>query len=275
MFKQHLLIASFLSLVSVVHCKPYILLTSSRNKCFNVVAPPSETIEITYEAPDVDGVQFDPQNAAKMDGSNEESSFGKDGLDSAFNKRMQRKLERFGTPGLTLTVSQKLQNQVPIENRNDEKGRSYGVGRMREDCKKEGSLLFQTSEGDGIVNVCIHALGASIDKPMRIYINVVVDEDKATDSYEPDKEAMMKQAGEVKETMTRLERDFQSLTNRVRTISNSADYNKEQEVEFHDHSVSMNRAASYWPIIRLVFLIITGIAQANHIIGFMKAHRIS
>ena len=247
------------------------------DSCWRVdwlISLPVYLLTPTCLSSDVEGAQFDPQNAGKMDGNNEES-FGKDGLDSAYNKRMQRKLDRFGAPGLTLTVSQKLQNQLPIENRNDEKGRSYGVGRMREDCKKEGSLLFQTAEEDGIVNVCIHSIGASVDKPMRIYVNVVVDEDLATDSYEPDKESMMKQAGEVKETMSRLERDFQSLTNRVRTISNSADYNKEQEVEFHEHSVAMNRAASYWPIIRLVFLIVTGLAQVNHIIGFMKAHRIS
>jgi len=48
---KRLLIVSCLSLVSVAYCKPYILLTSSRNKCFNVVAPPGETIEINYEAP--------------------------------------------------------------------------------------------------------------------------------------------------------------------------------------------------------------------------------
>lgn len=216
-----------------------------------------------------------PLNIALNDANQEESSFGIDGLDSGYNRRMQKKLDRMSTPGLTLTVSQKLKNQIKIEQRNDDKGRSYGVGRMREDCKKEGSLLFQTSEEDGTVNVCIHSIGSSIDKPMRLYLNVIVDEDKATDSYEPDKEAMMQQAGEIKETMTRLERDFQSLTNRVRTIINSADYNKEQEVEFHEHSVSMNRAASYWPIIRLVFLFVTGLAQVNHIVGFMKAHRIN
>mmetsp|Transcript_5735 Transcript_5735/g.13504 ORF Transcript_5735/g.13504 Transcript_5735/m.13504 type:complete len:188 (+) Transcript_5735:486-1049(+) len=187
---------------------------------------------------------------------------------------MQKKLDNLAAPGLSLTVSQKLQNQVSMERRNDEKGRSYGVGRMREDCKKEGSLLFQTAEEDGTVNVCVHAIGSSIDKPMRIYINVVVDEDKATDSY-ADMEAMIQQVGEVKETMTKLERDFQSLTNRVRTIINSADYNKEQEAEFHEQSLAMNRAASYWPIIRLFFLFVTGLAQVNHIVGFMKAHHIT
>ena len=215
-----------------------------------------------------------------MDAMNsaQEEAFGKDGLDSGYNQRMQRKLDRMrdrAPQDLTLTISQKLSNSVSMERRNDENGRSYGVGRMREDCKKEGSLLFQTSDEDGSVNVCIHAIGANIDNPMRIYLDVVVDEDYATDSYEPDTEAMMKQAGEVKETMTRLEREMQSLTNRVRTIINSADYNKDQEIEFHEHSVAMNRAASYWPIIRLVFLFVTGLVQVNHIIGFMKAKRIT
>lgn len=224
---------------------------------------------------DVDSVDYAGHLNA-MNAPDKEESFGKDGMDSAYNKKLQRKLDRLATPGLSITISQKLQNQVSPEKRNDDKGRPYGVGRMREDCSKEGSLLFQTSEEDGAVNLCVHALGSSIDKPMRIYINVVVDEDLATDSYiEDGKEDFMQQAGEVKETMTKLERDFQSLTNRVRTIINSADYNKEQEVEFHEHSLAMNRAASYWPIIRLVFLFVTGLAQVNHIVGFMKAHRIS
>ena len=45
-------------------------------------------------------------------------------------------------------------------------------------------------------------------------------------------------------------------------------------VAFHDQSIAMNRAASYWPIIRLVFLFLTGFAQVNHIIQFMKSRRI-
>ena len=74
--------------------------------------------------------------------------------------------------------------------------------------------------------------------------------------------------------MTRLERDMSTFTRRVKSILDRADVNKDQEVSFHDQSIAMNRAASYWPIIRLVFLFLTGFVQVNHIIQFMKSRRI-
>jgi hypothetical protein len=211
------------------------------------------------------------------------AAFGKDGLDSEYNRRMQDKMEKIKgrkMQDMSITVTQKLPQQVSRERRKADSDRVKGQGRVREELvRRQGSIEYTTDNEDGTVNICVQSIVASKENPQRIHVNVVVDEDTAGDGYEEEPEkktaAMLEQAGEVKQTMTRLEKDMHSLTNRVKTIINSADFNKEQEVGFHDQSIAMNRAASYWPIIRLVFLFVTGFAQVNHIIGFMKTHHIS
>jgi hypothetical protein len=81
-------------------------------------------------------------------------------------------------------------------------------------------------------------------------------------------------ANEISSKMSRLQRDLQTLQNRVKACLNNADFNKDQEAAFHEQSVSMNRAATYWPIIQLMVLLVTGFTQANHIVRYLKQHHI-
>lgn len=220
---------------------------------------------------------------AKINAATDEAAtFGNDGLDSEYNRRLQNKLEKMKgnkMQDMSITVTQKVSQHFSRERRSADSDRVKGQGRVREELvRRQGSIEYRTDDDDGTVNICVQSIVASKENPQRIHVNVVVDEETASDSSddEPEKKttAMLAQAGEVKQTMTRLEKDMHSLTNRAKTILNSADFNKEQEVGFHDQSIAMNRAASYWPIIRLVFLFVTGFAQVNHIIGFMKTHHI-
>jgi hypothetical protein len=233
---------------------------------------------------DEDDLEKEAILSKMKEGMDETPSFGKDGLDSEYNRRMQDKLGKMKgkkMQDMSIIVTQKLPQRVPSrERRSADSDRVKGQGRVREELvRRQGSIEYTTDDQDGTVNICVQSIVASKENPQRIHVNVVVDEDTAGDAYEeePEKtsEAMIQQAGEVKKTMTRLEKDMHSLTNRVKTIINSADFNKEQEVGFHDQSIAMNRAASYWPIIRIVFLFVTGFAQVNHIVGFMKTHHIS
>lgn len=203
-----------------------------------------------------------------------------DGLDTEWNKRMKERLERMKTRkmrDMSITVSQKLGLSGALASRQRRTSRGEqvsGQGRVREELtKRQGSIEFLTGESDGSVDICVQSIIANTNNPTRFSLNVTMspeidpeeEKKKDTDTTERDM---------VKTQMSRLERDLGTLNSRVKAILNNADFNKDQEVAFHEQSVAMSRAATYWPIIQLVVVLITGFTQANHIVRYMKSRHI-
>ena len=224
-----------------------------------------------------------------------------EGLDSQWNKRMKERLERIKAKKLrdtSITVSQK---GAMLNNNNNKQTTSYdakgnlvisGSGRIREElASKQGRIEFLTGKDSGTVEVCVQSILASTKKPARFHIRV--DMAASDEEYDDDDDEFLDDDGRAREKkkkkekdpdhlehkelstkMTRLERDLQTLANRVKACLNNADYNKDQESNFHEQSVSMSRAAKYWPMIQLSVLIVTGFTQANHIVRYLKTHHI-
>jgi emp24/gp25L/p24 family/GOLD len=221
-----------------------------------------------------------------------------DGLDSQWNKRMKDRLQKMKGKkmrDMSITVTQKnalvgvfasRQRKLDVEGEgqdSEEEEERKGTGRVREELdKKKGSILFLTGDADGQVEICIQSVMASIKNPTRISIRVDmdaseesrVDDGSSGSGGDEDGSGPTMDHGEVQAKMGRLERDIQTLNNRVKAALNNADYNKEQEAAFHQQSINMNRAATYWPIIQLVILLVTGFTQANHIITYLRTHHI-
>ena len=208
---------------------------------------------------------------------------GADGLDAEWNRRMKEKLERMKSrkmKDMSITVSQKTGLSGALASRSrrtyGEQAAVTGQGRVREELtKREGTITFLTGESDGTVDICIQSIIANRNNPSRYSINVTmaVSEEEEEKVEEKPKEDQFGNY-QVKMEMSRVERDLQTLSNRVKSILNNADFNKDQEVAFHEQSVAMNRAATYWPIIQLLVLLVTGFTQANHIVRFMKSRHI-
>jgi hypothetical protein len=227
-----------------------------------------------------------------LDGGPDKSAKGQEGadpLDSRWNHRMKEKLSRMKSKilrDMSITVTQKggktgvlasrqRQTQMSV----DERVKMNATGRIREELtERQGTIEFLTGDTDGTVNICMQSISAEKSSPSRFMLNVTVEQ-----TMDPEQQEVMdrqnkglnpQETNMVKVQMSRLERDMQTLSNRVSTILKNADVNKDQEVAFHDQSVAMNRAATYWPIIRLTVLVITGFTQANHIVRYMKTHHI-
>jgi hypothetical protein len=227
-----------------------------------------------------------------LDGEPDKSAEGQDGgdpMDARWNQRMKDKLNRMKSKQLrdmSITVSQKGGTTGALASRQrrtqmslDEGIKTSGTGRMREELtERQGTMDFSTGDTDGTVDICVQSISATMSSPSRFMLNVTVEQTMDKEQQE----AMDKlnsgvdplETNEVKAQMSRLERDMQTLSNRVHTILSNADFNKDQEAAFHDQSVAMNRAATYWPIIRLVVLLVTGFTQANNIVRFMRSHHI-
>eukprot|EP00934_Nitzschia_sp_Nitz4_P003874 Nitzschia sp. Nitz4//scaffold14_size191712//4847//5831//NITZ4_001698-RA/size191712-snap-gene-0.147-mRNA-1//-1//CDS//3329536852//3864//frame0 len=272
--------------LSTVQAVPYYLLTSTRSKCFTVVAPMEQKLTINYHAPDlklIDGEIDERALNAAANGPTSEDPV--DGRDAQWNKRMKDKLERMQQKkmkDITITITQKSGLTGALASRQrttyGEKGenRVEGQGKVREELNQpEGTISFLTGDTDGTVDICIQSLTANRNSPSRVALNIQMagSLDPDQDNYDANNGPNLEHS-DVRTQMTRLERDFQTLNARVKGIINSADFNKDQETAFHDQSVSMHSAAMYWPIIQLLVIIVTGITQANHIVSYMRTHHI-
>lgn len=294
-----------------VYGRPYTLLSSTRSKCFSVIAPRGQVITIEYDAPDLALPEDGMAEASKKANPNEEEEGKNDhqnGLDSQWNKRMKDRLERIKSKKIrdtSVTVVQKggmPSAAIKQTTSYDEAGNlvTTGTGRIREElAQKQGKIEFLTGRwGAGSVEVCVQSILASIKKPARFHLRVDMaasdqeyddddDEYHDDDGHNDDGRVLQKEAKEAKTKdpehlehkeittkMSRLERDLQTLNNRVKACLNNADYNKDQENIFHEQSVSMHKASRYWPIIQLTVLIVTGFTQANHIVRYLKTHHI-
>lgn len=278
------------------------ILDSTRSKCLTVIAPHNQIITVKYHAPDLalpeQTMEEATRKAMEKDSSAAEYQQQETGLDSQWNKRMRERLERIKSKkfrDISISVSQKGPTiSAIVDSRQttgyDSNGKlvTSGSGRIREELvQKEGRIEFLTGKDSGTIEVCMQSILASPNQPERIHIQV--EEAASDDEYDDDdqyldddtrpKEKKTKdpehlEHREITTKMSRLERDLQTLHNRVKACLNNADFNKEQEASFHEQSISMNRAARYWPMIQLVVLLITGFTQANHIVRYMKTHHI-
>ena len=154
------------------------------------------------------------------------------------------------------------------------------TGRLREELgSTTGSVVYYTGANDAPLEICLQSLSAHPDSPNRVALNITqrpADEEDEEESEESggDKQSETEHQLLAKRSISRMSADVTSLDRKLRSILSSADYAKEQEVEFHEQSIAMNRASQYWPIIHLVVLLVTGFTQANHIVRFFKSRRI-
>jgi hypothetical protein len=222
-------------------------------------------------------------------------------MDARWNQKMKEKLERMKTKkvrDMSITVTQKggiVAGALASRQRRtmmsvDDRIRMSGQGRVREELNEQsGEIDFRTGDTDGKVDIWVQRLSATNAKPSRFALNITVHQTEAGELDEEDAkkrraeesskagsstDGKVLEQNQVKTQISRLERDMQTLNNRIQTILSNADYNKDQEVSFHTQSVNMNRASTYWPIIQLIVIVITGFTQANHIVRFMRTRHI-
>jgi hypothetical protein len=199
---------------------------------------------------------------------------GQGGLDQRFNQRYLEKMQIMREAG-----QQMIDISITIHQKGDtvSLAREWKVrpqtqsSRVREGLKtKEGSLEFTTGGRDAPVEICVQSMAATPKTPSRVALSVSQQVKRKLQLQKPAADTPEKQL-----KMSRIERDLKKLEYKVDMLLTNADYAKEQEVDFHELSLAMNRASQYWPIIHLVVLLVTGFTQANHIIRFFKSRHIN
>lgn len=166
---------------------------------------------------------------------------------------------------VSITMYQRFEH-VPGRKAGDDRGTVRSRNEVHE---KHGTMTFVSAPNeDGVVEICAHSMQATPERPYRFQLNVTmapnIVKQVKVNAVDP----------KVKGTVSSLSRDLQGMDNKIAMINNMATWAKEQEIEFHDQSISMGRASRMWPIVHIVVLFISGFIQARHVSRFFTKHRI-
>jgi len=125
-----------------------------------------------------------------------------------------------------------------------------------------GKFMYQT-KSNGPVEICVVAKMASEKNPMRFGITVQSGKDVAHYKQE-----------EMEHHLSHMQVKILQLTDMMNEVLRNADYAKELEVMAHNQSLSMHSASIWWPIMQVFILLLTGVAQASHMVRFFQSKRL-
>lgn len=150
-----------------------------------------------------------------------------------------------------------------------------GTGRLREQIdKKSGVIEFIMSEEGGMVEVCVQALSASRQTPVRVSLRVRL---KAKEPAVPQQAAPASGATDEQRLhfhSSRITNDLERMLSRVDEINVNADMARDRESGFFALSMSLHKAVKYWPMFRMAIVLAAGYFQVNHVVRYMKAKHI-
>jgi emp24/gp25L/p24 family/GOLD len=144
----------------------------------------------------------------------------------------------------------------------------------------KGSIIHRY-EVDGIANICFRASAASRKHPQRFGIHVESSEQDPRillPSEDKTKDGKVSSSGgketDVDAHLSNMEKELQRITLAMNHVLKEADFNRDQDAIFHKQTLAMHSATTFWPIVQVSILLITGFTQANHIVRFFKSRRI-
>jgi hypothetical protein len=206
-------------------------------------------------------------DSEEVDKKKEEKENKLGSLDQRFNERYMDKMRAMREAGRPM-----VDISITIHQRGDTASlaREWKVrpqtSRVRKELETpEGTIDFTTSGRDAPVDICVQSMAATSKIPSRVSLTV---------TQQVKRKQKQQASPQIQKHVSRIEGDLAKLERMVDMILTNADYAKEQEADFHELSLAMNRASQYWPIIHLVVLLVTGFTQANHIIRFFKSRHI-
>ena len=147
--------------------------------------------------------------------------------------------------------------------------------------QRTGSFVYSTGalEG-GYLEVCLQCYTASPDSPSRVAWSFSLpNEEKETErQLQVDRQKYLEQLNVENKLITqetsRISAELMRLHRRARALADDAQYSKQNEENFRNMSMQLHRAVHYWPMIRILVLLIGGYLQVTHVVNFMKSRHI-
>lgn len=285
------------------------LLNNPRPKCIEVKSTEGINVVVDYEAPDLvtldgldeaDGTSDAVKNAAsggedasstasssnvgpdeaRKDAANKGRDKSSEGLDKQWNEKSNkikmdqaRKMkEKGGTTKVSdigIQISEKgdatLSQARHRFAKYKKQGRMKPPAKISQDVNSPTGTVSLEATRDGIVEICVQSLSASHASPSLIHLSVRED---LAEKREQEREKSDSRH------MSNLEATLRGLIRRMAMIQKTADHAKEQEYQFHEASIQMNKAIKMWPILHCLMLLVTGCFMAKHMTDYLKGHHI-
>lgn len=124
----------------------------------------------------------------------------------------------------------------------------------------------------GTANICIRVSKASSKNPVAFAFRVETSEE--IPEIKDDATTTKKEEADVNQHLTHMERELRRIRSAMEHVLREADLNKNQDAIFHEQTLAMHSATTFWPIVQVCVLLMTGFTQASHIVRFFKSRRI-
>eukprot|EP00529_Nitzschia_sp_RCC80_P032664 CAMPEP_0113469648 /NCGR_PEP_ID=MMETSP0014_2-20120614/16013_1 /TAXON_ID=2857 /ORGANISM="Nitzschia sp." /LENGTH=231 /DNA_ID=CAMNT_0000362143 /DNA_START=1540 /DNA_END=2232 /DNA_ORIENTATION=+ /assembly_acc=CAM_ASM_000159 len=228
-------------------------------------------IKIHYDANDIiidkDAENYAPAYVTVLERPVESAaSYSMDDDDGSREESVQNKLNRI-----------KKKN---LQNRKDPK-EPRPISHLLKDHVSSLSVRIQN---DAVVDVCVRATGASLTNPMMFGLRVEQLGDDLTDKERQDEELdggeskhkskidqIFEQKNNQEHHWTFLETQMDKIEHEMHTLIREADFFKDRDSIYHQQTDALHQATTFWPILHIIILLVTGFTQANHIVRFFKA----
>ena len=147
-----------------------------------------------------------------------------------------------------------------------------------------GSFEFDLNrEHDDYLEICIQSYSASTERPSRVTVDVT----GVKSEEEIDMERQLQQMQNehlikhientnqmVKTQTSRISSELIRMQRRTETIVREIEFSIERENEFRAKSVSLNNAVRYYPMARIIIILMAAIIQIHYIVDYMKSKHI-
>ena len=119
-------------------------------------------------------------------------------------------------------------------------------------------------EVDGTANVCVRSASANLQHPQRFGLRVIL-EDRGPISQS--NVVVQTHLGSIGLEMSR-------IGDTMKRVLSEADMAKDRDTAYHKQTQEMDQATIFWPVVQVCVLLMTGFAQASHIVRFFKSRMI-
>lgn len=133
--------------------------------------------------------------------------------------------------------------------------------------KPKSSFLYEFPV-DGVADICLQVTTAERNSPIAAGIRVETSEEKPSLAKRPVPVA------DIGDHLSHMEKELVTVSSALQQLIREAHLNQEQDELFHQQTVAMHSASTFWPIVQLCVLLMTGFTQASHIVRFFKSRRL-
>ena len=147
---------------------------------------------------------------------------------------------------------------------------------------KGQNVMLETNNGsvthefeiEGIAVICLRSTQASDKNPIRFGIQVEEAIESSAFAAELAGGKMGGDNADVDSHLSHMELEMKRIQLGIKNIVQSANQAKDLDGSFHKQFEQMHKAATWWPIVQVCVLLMTGVTQASHIVRFFQSRRI-